>query len=155
MAANEPRDRPSVTLTRSYKASPEKVWQAWTTPHAMMQWIRPGEGFTAPVVEIDLRVGGRYRWIMKSPAGEEFEAVGVYREVVPHRRLVFTWTSASSEEEETLVTLTFEPSGTGTLFELTQEGLPDAKARDSHRDGWSNSLTSLDRYLQFEHGTAN
>ena len=120
----------------------------------MMQWIRPGEGFTAPVVEIDLRIGGRYRWIMKRPLGEEFEAIGVYREVVPHRKLVFTWASPDSEEPETLVTLTFEPSGTGTLFGLTHEGLKDAKDRDSHSGGWSNSLTSLDRYLTSEPGTA-
>ena len=148
MAAKESQDRPSVTLTRSYKASPEKVWQAWTSPKAMMEWIRPGEGFTAPVVEIDLRVGGSYRLIMKSPTGEEFEAIGVYREVVPHRKLVFTWASPSTEEKETLVTLSFQPSGEGTLFELKHEGLRNAEDRDSHRDGWSNSLTSLERYLQ-------
>jgi uncharacterized protein YndB with AHSA1/START domain len=150
MAAEESQGKPSVTLTRTYKASPEKVWQAWTSPKAMMEWIRPGEGFTAPVVEIDLRVGGRYRLIMKSPPGEEFEATGVYREVVSHRKLVFTWASPSSEQE-TLVTLSFQPSGEGTLFELRHEGLRDAEDRDSHRDGWSNSLTSLERYLQSEH----
>lgn len=140
-------EKTSVTLTRSYKASPEKVWRAWTSPKAMMEWIRPGEGFTAPVVEADLRVGGRYRIVMQSPKGEKFEAVGVYREVVPNRKLVYTWASADAPDRETLVTLILRPKGTGTELELTHEGLRDAKDRDEHKDGWSNSLTSLAGYL--------
>ncbi len=148
MAAQEPTEKPSVTLTRSYNASPEKVWRAWTNPEAMMEWISPGKDFTAPVVEVDLRVGGRYRIVMRSPEGEEFEAVGVYREVVPNRRLVYTWASPAAPERETLVTLILRASGPGTILEFKHEGLDDAKARDSVKNGWSNSLTSLERYLQ-------
>jgi uncharacterized protein YndB with AHSA1/START domain len=147
MSADDSKTPHAVTLTRTYAAAPEKVWRAWTDPKAMMRWMRPAPGFTASVVESDLRVGGRYRIILKGPAGEELETVGVFREVIPNRKLVYTWTSPNAPDQETVVTVTLTPSGAGTLFELRHDGFPGTKTRDSHTAGWSSSLASLDAYL--------
>ncbi len=82
---------PSLSLTRSYPVAPEKVWRAWTDPQALKQWFKPDPSWSIPVAEADARVGGRARILMKDTKGQEFDLTGVYREVVPHSRLVMTW----------------------------------------------------------------
>jgi len=97
--------------------------------------------------ECDPRVGGRYRWIMQSPDGEQHDVSGVYREVVPGEKLVFTWAWKSTPERESLVTLTFKPDGGGTLMTLTHAQFFDEQARDHHRGGWQGAMDKLDKFL--------
>jgi uncharacterized protein YndB with AHSA1/START domain len=97
--------------------------------------------------EADARVGGRYRIVMRTNDGEEHDVGGVYREVVPNERLVFTWAWRSTPERESLVTLTLKRDGDGTLLTLLHEQLFDEPARDRHEHGWSGSLDKLERYL--------
>jgi uncharacterized protein YndB with AHSA1/START domain len=97
--------------------------------------------------ESDPRVGGHYRIIARSPDGEEHDVSGVYREVVPNQKLVFTWAWRSTPERESLVTITFKPDGEGTLLTLTHEQFFDEPARDRHQTGWTGALEKLDRYL--------
>jgi len=106
----------------------------------------PGE-IKALSVESDPRTGGRYRWVMKSPDGEEHDVRGVYREVIPNEKLVFTWAWKSTPERESLVTLTFKPDGDGTLLTLLHEQFFDETARDRHQDGWTRAIEKLDKYL--------
>ena len=113
------RPRPSLTLTRRLRARPEKVYAAWTEPENLMQWFGPAAvtpGTTR--AELDVRVGGRYRISFNNAKGEHNEVGGVYREVVPNERLLFSWAWHSTPERESLVTVSLKPDGAGTLLTL-------------------------------------
>jgi uncharacterized protein YndB with AHSA1/START domain len=98
--------------------------------------------------EGDARTGGRFRWVMLAPNGEEHDVSGVYREVLPNEKLVFTWAWKSTPERESLVTVTFKPDGDGTLFTLMHEQFFDEDARDRHNGGWTGALEKLAKYLE-------
>jgi len=106
----------------------------------------PGE-VKALRVESDPRTGGRYRWVMQAPNGEEHDVSGVYREVIPNEKLVFTWAWKTTPERESLVTVTFKADGTGTLMTLTHEQFFDEEARDRHQGGWNGAMPKLEAYL--------
>jgi uncharacterized protein YndB with AHSA1/START domain len=97
--------------------------------------------------ETDLRVGGRYRISFSATSGEYFQVGGVYREIVPNERLVFSWAWHSTPERESLVTITLKADGDGTLLTLLHERFFDQKARDGHNRGWTGTLEKLERYL--------
>jgi uncharacterized protein YndB with AHSA1/START domain len=78
-----------LELTREVDVAPELVWKAWTTPELVKQWFAP-KPYETPDCEIDLRPGGIFRTVMRSPEGEEFDGAGCYLEVVPNERLVWT-----------------------------------------------------------------
>jgi uncharacterized protein YndB with AHSA1/START domain len=141
-------DRPSLTITRRFRARPEKVWAAWTQPETLIGWFcttkaKPG----SMRAELDVRVGGRYRVSFDMESGEYSEVGGVYREVVPNERLVFSWAWHSTAERESLVTVTLKPDGGGTLLTLHHEQLFDQAARDSHEQGWTGMFDNLERHL--------
>jgi uncharacterized protein YndB with AHSA1/START domain len=93
-------------------------------------------------------MGGRFHVVFQTLDGEQHDVSGVYREVQPHRKLVFTWAWKSTPERESLVTLTFRSSGTGTEFKVLHEQFFDVAARDRHEYGWTGSLAKLGRFLQ-------
>jgi len=100
------------------------------------------------LAELDVRVGGRFRIVFGGPDGKAHECAGVYREVVPHRKLVFTWTwPNSTPERESLVTIIFHAAGKGTELAFRHEQLFDEKVRDNHKRGWSGAFDKLERYL--------
>jgi len=132
----------TLRLTRVVPARREVVFRAWTDPEALRRWWVPFEGMTVPAAEVDLRPGGRYRFTMRSAKGEEFHLSGVYREVRPPERLVYTWRWEGADGE-TLVTVDFEASGATTLLHLTHEHFPNADTRDRHGTGWGGVLDSL------------
>ena len=141
-------NRPSLTLTRRFRARPEKVWAAWTDPEKLIGWFctskaRPGS-FRA---ELDVRVGGRYRVSFDMESGEHSEVGGVYREVVTNERLVFSWAWHSTPERESLVTVSIKPDGAGALMIFTHEQFFDEAARDNHAKGWDELFTQLEQVL--------
>lgn len=138
--------KPSLTLKRRLNAAPAKVFSAWADPQKVMRWMGP-EGVVGLNAEGDARVGGRFRWVMRSPDGETHDVSGTYREVVPDRKLVFTWTWKSTPERESLVTVDLKPDGDGTLLTLTHEQFYDADARDRHQHGWTGALEKLEKFL--------
>lgn len=138
--------KPSLTIKRRFNAPPAKVFAAWTDPEKMKLWMGPGE-VKSVRAENDLRVGGRYYIGMLTPAGEAHDVSGVYREIVPNERLVFTWAWKSTPERESLVTVAFKPDGDGTLMTLTHEQFFDTDARDRHQYGWNGALEKLEKYL--------
>jgi uncharacterized protein YndB with AHSA1/START domain len=79
-----------VTLVRRIKAPPAKVWAAITQPDQMMQWWGPDAGPTLSVVA-DVRPGGRFSVVFRLLNGDEHNPTGIYQEVVPEKKLVFTW----------------------------------------------------------------
>lgn len=138
--------KPSLTIRRRLKAPPEKVFRAWTDPQQIMRWWGPTD-FETVRAEVDLRVGGRFRKVARGPEGHEHEASGVYREVVPNEKLVFTWAWRSTPERESLVTVALKPDGDGTVLILTHEQFFDEPTRDDHQRGWTGTLDKLERYL--------
>ena len=139
--------KPSLTIKRRFNASPAKVYAAWADPEKLKHWMGPGEIATV-FAEADVRVGGRYHVIMRKPgADEDHDVSGVYREVVPNEKLVFTWAWKSTRERESLVTVTFKPDGTGTLMTLLHEHFFDEDARDRHQGGWNGAMVKLEQYL--------
>src|SRR5476649_59380 len=94
----------SLTLVRRIKASPAKVYAAWTRPDLMMRWWSPA---ACPVLsaEADLRLGGRYRIAFRMPDGAVRECSGVYCEIAPDKRLVFSWNWAHLDEPESQLTV--------------------------------------------------
>ena len=138
--------KPSLTLKRRLNAPPAKVYAAWTEPAKIARWFGP-QGAEVLRAEADVRVGGRYRVIFRVPDGEQHDVSGVYREVVPNQKLVFTWAWISTPERESLVTVALKRDGDGTLLTLTHEQFFDEPARDRHRSGWSGVLDNLESYV--------
>ncbi len=147
MAAPQTTARPSLTLVRQFNASPERVWHAWTDKEAAKIWTRPAEGYTIPLIEGELTVGGRYRMVMRAPDGTEVEASGVYREIVPHQRLVYTWVWSTTPEREALISITLRAAHGGTELTLKHEGLFDELDVRNHEGGWTNVLATFGEYL--------
>jgi uncharacterized protein YndB with AHSA1/START domain len=143
----EPETRLSVA--RTVAAPRETVFRAWTDPKELMRWWAGGPGMSPALAEVDLRVGGRYRLGMRAPDGAtEYVCTGVYREVQPPSRLVYTWTWEGQAGPETLVTVEFHDRGGATEIVLTHEGFADAASRDQHTAGWNGCLDSLAKTLE-------
>jgi len=141
--------KPSLTLKRRFKGPPAKVFAAFTDPGKVKRWMGPGE-MKAVLAETDARVGGRYRWVMQSPAGQKHDVGGVYREVVPNEKLVFTWAwkvEPPDTPHESLVTVLFKPDGDGTLLTLIHEHLFDDDSRKGHEQGWIGAFDKLEKYV--------
>ena len=138
--------KPSLTIKRRFNAPPAKVFSAWTDPEKVKRWMGPGE-VKVLRAESDPRTGGRFRWVMQAPDGEEHDVSGIYREVIPNEKLVFTWAWKSTPERESLVTLTFKSDGDGTLFTMTHEQFFDEAARERHQMGWNGAMDKLEKYL--------
>ena len=138
--------RPSLTLKRRLNAAPEKVYAAWTDPKKIVKWFGPDAG---PVKQAsaDLRVRGRYAVQFTTEDGEEHHVSGVYREVVPNQKLIFAWAWRTTPERESLVTILIKPEDAGSLLTLIHEQFFDEAARDRHRQGWTDCLDNLARYL--------
>ncbi|MBR0831158.1 SRPBCC domain-containing protein [Bradyrhizobium manausense] len=97
--------------------------------------------------ELDVRPGGHYRISFVRDDGEYFEAGGIYREVVPNERLVFSWAWHSTPERESLVTISFKPDSGGTLMIFHHAQFVDETARDNHQRGWNSFFDKLDAFV--------
>jgi uncharacterized protein YndB with AHSA1/START domain len=155
--AAAPAREAELVVSRVFDAPPELVWRAWTNPEHLKRWWGPRD-FTAPVCKIDLKVGGRYHWCMRAPDGKDFWTTGVYREIVPLKRLVYVDSFADAAGNavppsvygftedwpaEQLVTVTFAPEGNGTRMTLRHAGLPGGMHREMAGAGWSQSFDKL------------
>jgi uncharacterized protein YndB with AHSA1/START domain len=153
-----------IAISRTFDAPRELVWKAWTKPECFKRWWGP-KGFTAPVVAIDLRVGGTYLWSMRSPDGREYWNTGEYREIAPLERLVYTQHFAEETGSvvpasryglpgdwppETMVTVMFEDRGGMTRITLREAGIPVGQMHEMARAGWAESLDKLAEVLKKE-----
>lgn len=142
-----PHDDPRhhLTLTRRYGAPRELVFRMWTDPGHMANWLGP-DGFTATSVQLDVRPGGAWRTCIREDAtGVENWSSGLYREISPPERLVFTfaWEQDGVPGDETLVTITFADLGGTTELTFVQGPFPSPADRDAHADGWGQALAKL------------
>ncbi len=153
MTQSAPQTDISLKVTKTINAPRERVFAGWTQPELLHQWWGAHESFSAPIAEVDLKVGGKYRFGMLEPGkGAPYVAYGVYKEVVPPAKLVFTWTfekMAGDDPDfvpaETLVTVEFIQKDGATEVVLTHERFPDEHMRDEHQAGWGGCLEGLDR----------
>jgi uncharacterized protein YndB with AHSA1/START domain len=147
-------DDSTLVISHVFDAPRELVYAAWTERRHLNQWQGAPEGFTVTVQEYDIRPGGAFRICMHAPDGSDHWLQGIYREVVPSERLVFTHTwldAAGATGHETLVTITFTERGDRTELTLRQTGLASTASRDGHREGWASTFTNLARYLSATH----
>jgi len=133
-------------LTHYIPASRDIVFEAWAHPSQVNAWFAPPD-CTISHYESDVRVGGRYRVVMK--CGEQnFVTFGTYREVVPEERLVFTCSEDGPDPDETVFTVEFRDHGMGTEVILIEEGLTDPEKARLHQEGWTSALENLARRYQ-------
>ena len=134
----------ALRITRVIAAPIERVFAAWTDPAQMSRWFFVEETWSAEV-ENDLRAGGAFSIKMRSGEGTMLDCSGVYLEIDPPRRVVFSWTSYAVTDTRVSIDL-LEVEG-GTELTLTHEGLVDVEVRKMHAQGWGGCLASLERYL--------
>jgi uncharacterized protein YndB with AHSA1/START domain len=147
-AAAMPAER-ELVITRVLDAPRSLVFKVWTQPEHVVRWLGP-KGFSAPSCEMDLRPGGAWRACIRSAEGIDHRMQGVYREVAPPERLVFTFAWENEEGEpghETLVTVTFAEQDGKTLLTFHQAVFESVESRDSHHGGWSECFDHLEDYL--------
>ncbi len=147
--------RLDLVLERVVDVSPELVWMAWTQPQHLKKWFTPAP-WTTVDCEIDLRPGGAFRTVMRSPEGQDHPNTGCYLEIVPNRKLV--WTDAleagfrPSRQGPPLsfhftAAILLEPQGRGTKYTaIVMHG--DEESRKKHdamgfKDGWGKALEQL------------
>ena len=132
-------------ITRTIPAPRDAVFRAWTEPDRIREWSCPPGG-TIRDSQVDLVPGGPYRLLIEAEGGTFHTAFGVYREVDPPSRLVYTWDWEEPEAAvgETLVTVEFVADGASTEVVLAHEGFAAAEAAEGHRLGWTWSLERLE-----------
>ncbi|MGD0462501.1 MAG: SRPBCC family protein [Tepidisphaeraceae bacterium] len=142
-----------IVITREFDAPPALVFKAWIDPKHLAAWWGP-KNFTNPVCEVDARIGGAWRIVMRAPDGMEYPCGGVYREIVEPERLVFTNIAVDKEGKpiiDGLTTVTFAENGGGTKLTLKTRGtamIAYAAAYLSGMEaGWTQSLQRLGEHL--------
>jgi len=138
-----------LVIKRVFHAPRARVYEAWTDPAQLRDWFVP-EGVRTRSIAADVRVGGKYRWDLVTQQGEEWAAFGEYRDLVPEKKIVFTWQWDDDEVWENQISIVtvelFDCTG-GTELMLTHEQLPSAESRDRHNEGWNSLLNRLEQFL--------
>ena len=138
-----------LLIARTFDAPASVLFALWSDPEHMKRWMGP-KGFDCPEVEIDFRVGGAYRAMIRSAEYGDSWFGGVYREIERNRRLVFTftWDSGPSADVETLVTITFEEHDGKTIQTFHQTPFLTVERRDSHVGGWTQAFDKERAYAE-------
>ena len=132
-----------LTLHRVIDAPVVTVYAAWTEPEQLRRWFAPDDAVVARAIA-EVRVGGKFLIEMRGEDGAKWATQGLYREVVPNRRLVHTWCWEGSDEES-LVTVEFEPGRSGTTrLTVTHSRFASSEARQNHELGWNGCLAKLE-----------
>lgn len=135
----------AVRIRRLLPATPEEVFEAWTDAESLRQWLCPGTT-TVETAELDVRVGGKFSIVLHTVNGL-YAHTGEYREIRRPERLVFTWRSNFTHDEETLVTVELFPQGEETEMLLTHELLLD-EDQPRHATGWQSVEEKLEDHLR-------
>jgi uncharacterized protein YndB with AHSA1/START domain len=130
-----------MVLTRLIDAPPQMVFDAWSRPEHLARWFGP-RGFTLPGCDVDFRVGGAYRFVMRGPDGTDYPFHGVYREIVAPSRLVFSAIIEGGPPEELTTTVDFVEEAGKTRLTVRQTTPPTPHGRGQEQ-GWSESLVKL------------
>jgi uncharacterized protein YndB with AHSA1/START domain len=136
-----------VRIERTFATTAEDVFDAWTSPDVMRRWFHAGPDWDTPEAEVDLRVGGKVRVVMRRLDGTEVEAHGEYTLIDRPRRLVMTWTFDDDPSNEQLIELSFSESEGSTTVLMINSGISTDKRRDAQDEGWHACIDELERIL--------
>lgn len=145
-----------LIITREFNAPRQMVWDAWTQPENLKRWWGP-KTFTCPVAKIDFNVGGKYLFCMQGPDGKKYWSTGIYKEINPIERLVFT--DSFSDENGNIVsgavygmadmpdvlevTIILEEKDGKTKMTLTHTGMPASEHGEMAGQGWNESFDKM------------
>lgn len=162
MTAAEQVEKQELRVVRTFDAPREKVWRAYTEPSLVRRWWGP-KGFTAPIVESELRPGGRYLYCMRSPDGKDYWSAGWFKEFSPPERIVAIDSFADREGNivpasyyglsgdwplEAEMVITFEEEGGKTRMTMRQPDVPAGPDRNNAIQGWNESMDKLEEMLR-------
>jgi uncharacterized protein YndB with AHSA1/START domain len=136
-----------VRIERTFEATAEDVFDAWTSEEVISRWFRPGKGWREAEAEVDLRVGGKVRVVMRTPDGEPIEAGGEYTLIERPHRLAFTWTFDDDPSNEQMIELAFTEQDGVTTVLFVNSNISEERRRDQQYDGWSTCFDEMERVL--------
>jgi uncharacterized protein YndB with AHSA1/START domain len=144
---NEHRAR-ILRIERTFAAPAGRVFDAWTSEEVLRRWLHGMPGWETPIAEVDLRVGGRIRIVMRDPFDETGAgATGEYRVVDPPHRLVFTWVWDDQPDRPQLIELVFSERDGATTVLMTNSSIPTDERLESQHRGWDVCYDNLERLL--------
>ena len=143
-------DGETLCIERTFQALPAAVFDAWTSEEVLRRWFHAEHDWETTEAEVDLRVGGGVRVVMRDPGkDEEHGGGGHYTEIDPPTRLAFTWTWDHDDEgRQTLIEIDFEEAEGATTVRFTHSGLRDEESVRSHEGGWTRCFDNLERTLE-------
>lgn len=147
-------DDNTVRIKRTFQAPAEAVFEAWTSAEVIRRWWRVEHDWETAQADVDPRVGGTIRVVMRDPSKDtDYGGAGTYTEVDPPHRLAFTWTW-DNDTRQTLIELDFDEADGITTVHFTHTGLRDDEERRSHDNGWHKILDRLQRTLETARSSA-
>jgi uncharacterized protein YndB with AHSA1/START domain len=138
--------QPAVVLSRRFAAPPERVFRAWVEPEQLVRWQFPDRGTRLEVAAFDAQRGGAYEFRFHAADGRIDTVRGSFIELVPPKRLVFTWRWDTNDPDggvESRVSVDLVPDGGGTRLTVSHERLPTANSCRRHQLGWTGALGHL------------
>jgi uncharacterized protein YndB with AHSA1/START domain len=147
-AKPQPRPEHELSISRVLDAPRNLVFKVWSTPEHLVRWWGP-KNFTTPAVRTDFRRCGQWSSTIRSPEGVDYPAHGVYAEINPPERLVFSfsWDEDGERGNDTLITVTLKEAGDGTRLTFHQAFFDTVETRDSHEEGWGECMDRLVDYI--------
>jgi uncharacterized protein YndB with AHSA1/START domain len=136
-----------VRIERTFAAPAEDVFDAWTSAEVMRRWFRPFPDWGPAEAEVDLRVGGKVRVVMRRPDGTEVEAGGRYTLIDRPRRLAMIWAFGDDDWKEQAIELSFSESEGSTTVRMVNSGISTENRREAQDEGWRGCLDELERVL--------
>jgi uncharacterized protein YndB with AHSA1/START domain len=137
-----------LRIERRFDAPIDDVFDAWTSEEVMRRWFHAGPDWDTPTAEVDLRVGGRIRVVMRNPdTGAEHGATGEYAVIEPPRRLVFTWVWDDDHSNPQMIELELSETDGVTTVVMINSGIGADEQRDAQEGGWHRCFDNLARVL--------
>jgi uncharacterized protein YndB with AHSA1/START domain len=138
----------TLRMKRTFEVPAQRVFDAWTSEAVMRRWWHAEHDWETTEAEVDLRVGGTVRVVMRNPHEDvEYGGGGEYTEVTPPTRLAFTWTWDDEPTRRTLIAIDFEEADGVTTVSFMHDGLWSEEAVRSHEGGWGKCFDNLERAL--------
>jgi uncharacterized protein YndB with AHSA1/START domain len=136
-----------LRIERTLNAPAARVFEAWTSAEVLRRWWHAEHEWETPVAEVDVRVGGAIRLVMRNPVdGSEYGGHGQFTLIEPPRRLAFTWAWDREPRIRQLVEVELIDHGRRTTVVMTHTAIPEAETGE-YRDGWEKSFDNLERAL--------
>lgn len=141
------QSRHVLRIERTFAASAEDVFDAWTSPEVMRRWFHCAPDWHTPEAEVDLRVGGKVRVVMRRPDGTNAEAQGEYTLIDRPRRLAMSWAFGDEPSNTQLIELTFSEAAGSTTVLMVNSGISSSERRNGQDWGWRGCLDVLEQVL--------